>query len=63
MEEQLLSQQEAAKVLGVTRVTLWRWLRDGQIKASVRVNGKVPHFRRQDLDEYLERHAKGANVA
>jgi excisionase family DNA binding protein len=49
----VLSINEAARVLGVQRSTIYRLLRTGEIEA-VRV-GKRKRFRPEDLDAYLER--------
>lgn len=49
----MLSINEAADVLGITRATVYRLLRTGELQ-SVRV-GKRRKFRPEDLDAYLER--------
>jgi excisionase family DNA binding protein len=49
----VLSVNEAARVLGIERATLYRLLRAGELE-SVRV-GKRQKFRPEDLDAYLER--------
>jgi excisionase family DNA binding protein len=49
----VLSVNEAARVLGVERSTVYRLLRAGELQA-VRV-GKRRKFRPEDLDAYLER--------
>jgi excisionase family DNA binding protein len=49
----VLSVNEAARILGIERATLYRLLRSGELE-SVRV-GKRRKFRPEDLDAYLER--------
>jgi excisionase family DNA binding protein len=49
----VLSVNEAARVLGIERATLYRLLRAGELE-SVRV-GQRQKFRPEDLDAYLER--------
>lgn len=49
----VLSVNDAARVLGVERSTIYRLLRTGELQA-VRV-GKRKRFRPEDLDAYLER--------
>lgn len=49
----LLSIRDVAALLGVHRNTIHRLVRTGQLR-SVRV-GRLPRFRRQDIDEFLER--------
>jgi len=49
----VLSVNEAARVLGVERSTIYRLLRAGELQA-IRV-GRRRKFRPEDLDSYLER--------
>jgi excisionase family DNA binding protein len=56
----VLSVNEAARVLGVERSTIYRLLRTGELQA-VRV-GKRRKFRPEDLDAYLERNRKRAEM-
>jgi excisionase family DNA binding protein len=49
----VLSINETARFLGITRATVYRLLSAGELK-SVRV-GQRQKFRPQDLDAYLER--------
>jgi len=44
----LVNQSEAARLVGVSRYTLWRWVRDGVLQ-SVMVRG-VPRYRVADLE-------------
>lgn len=46
-EEQLLSQKEAAEFLGVSKITLIRWVKNGEI-ATIRA-GRSVRFRKSDL--------------
>jgi excisionase family DNA binding protein len=48
----VLSVNEAARVLGIERATLYRLLRAGELE-SVRV-GKRQKFRPEDIEAYLE---------
>jgi excisionase family DNA binding protein len=54
----VLTVNQAASVLGIGRVTVYRLLRAGDLDA-VRV-GKRLRFRPEDLEEYLERNRESA---
>ena len=43
---------EAAQVLGVSRVSIWRWIRDGRLSV-LRVGQRTTRIRRQDVDRLL----------
>jgi len=49
----IISVTEAAKLCKVTRMTIWRWIRSGQLNAGATAGG---HFRvkRADLDRFFE---------
>lgn len=53
MENQLLTIQEAAKMLGIRPVTLRKWDREGKLKA-IRIGSRGDRkYRKQDLDEFI----------
>lgn len=53
--EGLLTLEEAAKYLGVAKITLRRWTLNGHM-ACVRIGSRRDRrFRRKDLDAYIER--------
>ena len=59
-----VSAPEAARELGVSYMTLLRWIRGGQIPATNlagNANGKRPRWRisRQSLADFLKRRASG----
>src|SRR6476646_5732170 len=43
---------EAASLLGVSRVTVWRWIRDGKIQAE-RLGHRTVRIRRTDLNRLM----------
>ena len=53
----LLTMTAAAKLLGVSRVTLWRMVKDGDIR-PVEITPNVFRIRRQDLNKIASRYAK-----
>ena len=52
-EDKLLTADEAAEVLGVTAVTLWRWNKLGYLKPSKA--GRKTFYWQSDLDKLLAR--------
>ena len=54
MSEELLSYDEAARILRISESTLRKWTAARKI-AFVRVGGRV-RFRHQELDDYINSH-------
>lgn len=53
---------EAAAILGVSRVTIWRWIRDGRLAAS-QLGHRTTRIRRGELDRLIARgHPAGENT-
>jgi excisionase family DNA binding protein len=55
IEPMWVTYEEAQRLVGLGRTTLWRLVSAGEIKAA-RV-GRAVRLNRRSLDEYLERHA------
>lgn len=53
-DNRILTQTEAAELLGISSVTLWRERKAGRISFR-RIASKVV-FTSEDISEYLERH-------
>lgn len=51
-ERDYYSIAQAATLLGVSRVSIWRWIRDGQLPA-LRLGHRTTRIKRQDLDQFL----------
>lgn len=56
---ELLTQKEAAKYIGVSVTTLWRFRKIGEIKI-VRIGNKA-NVRKADLDDFVQRHYDKTN--
>jgi excisionase family DNA binding protein len=54
LEEPYYSVSQAAALLGVSRVSVWRWIRDGNLPA-VRLGQRTTRINRQDLEGLLLR--------
>lgn len=52
--EVLLRQKEVIRLVGVTRVTLWRWARQGHFPKPVRLVGPSIAWRRSDVAAWLD---------
>ena len=53
MEAQILRERDVRALLGVSKVTLWRWRRAGNFPAPIRLGPNVIAWRRADVDEWL----------
>src|SRR5579864_6960006 len=56
-ERSYYSITEAAQVIGVSRVSIWRWIRDGRLPV-LRLGERTTRIRRQDVDRLLSAHGK-----
>lgn len=54
MKTDLIAQEEAATILRVNRVTLWRWQKERQILPEIRV-GNRPLYKRRDVEAYARK--------
>lgn len=52
MERVWLSPQEAGEYLGISRATIYRWVREGKI--ALHKVGKVSRIKKEDLDQLME---------
>ena len=62
-EKEMLTLEEAAQLLGVSKITLRRWTSDGKL-THIRVGERRDRrFRRTDLEDYLARRIRqGSDV-
>ena len=53
--EELITIEEAMKILKVSRITLYRWVKSGKIKSLKLGEGKKGsvRFRREDIEAFL----------
>ncbi len=54
MNEQVLTPDEAARILKVSPQTVRRWLRDGSIKGTKVGGGKLWRISQATIDNFLE---------
>jgi len=50
---QLFTYDEVMKIFGINRVTLWRWIKKGDIKC-IRTR-KLIYFEREEIDRFIQR--------
>ncbi|MHB8619859.1 MAG: ATP-binding protein, partial [Chloroflexota bacterium] len=53
---------QAAALLGVSRVSIWRWIRDGDLEAA-RLGHRTTRIKREDLEGFLRRVGSGPTGA
>lgn len=58
--EKFLTAEEVREGLSVSEPTLWRWRRDGKIKAFRLPYGRMLRFRERDVLKVLEEEAVAA---
>ncbi|MGA2669819.1 MAG: helix-turn-helix domain-containing protein [Dehalococcoidia bacterium] len=51
MEEKFWKTSEIAKMLGVTRRTIYSWIKDGKLQ-SIKIGGSI-RIKQQDLDKFM----------
>lgn len=56
-QKQLVTQTQAAKILGVKRMTIHRWVKKGKLIPSARVVGGTPLFEMEYLDTFKQERA------
>lgn len=55
----LLCAKDAARFLGITRRTLWRWVHEGRLARPVHLlSWRIARWKRRDLEAYLASHAQ-----
>ena len=53
MEAQILRERDVLNMLGISKVTLWRWRRDGAFPQPIRLGPNSVAWRREAVDEWL----------
>lgn len=51
---ELIGIKEAADILGVSQVTVWRWVKEGKLLPTSRI-GKQAIFKRTSIEEHATR--------
>lgn len=58
MTDKLLTPQQVAEALNVSRTTLWRYERAGIIPGRIRLSPKKTGFLKSEIEAFLEDRAK-----
>jgi excisionase family DNA binding protein len=53
VDESLLTLSQTAERLGVSKVTLWRWIKDGKL-AAIRLTQRTVYVRKEEVDRFLK---------
>ena len=59
-EREWLTYAEATEIVGLSRVTLWRLVSDGEVEAA-RV-GRAVRLNRESLNQFMRRSAEGSAI-
>jgi prophage regulatory protein len=69
MESPFLNCDEVAAVLGVCKLTLWRWRKDGRFPDGIRISKRSVRWRKTDVEAWAadpegwaQRHAAGGGA-
>lgn len=54
MTEEYLTMRDLEKLLGVTRITVYDWIRKGKFPQGMRVTKKTVRWTRSDVDNFLD---------
>ncbi|MBA4417410.1 MAG: excisionase [Syntrophus sp. (in: bacteria)] len=57
VDENFLKLKDVAEKLGVSKVTLWRWIRDGKLSA-VKLSQRTVYVRKEELDRFIQESEK-----
>ncbi len=49
----LLRSEQAAKMLGISRSTFWKWVSEGKFK-PIKVGSRITVFKYRDLEAFVE---------
>lgn len=58
--QRLLSDRELAALFGVSRQSVWRWVRTGALPPPLTVGERTRRWRQTDVEELLEQSAHAA---
>lgn len=59
MQKQFLTPQEVADRYGISKTTVWKWVRDGKLAAPVKLAEQTTRFKLADLLEWEQTLAPG----
>ena len=59
--EEMLNTEEVCRLMGISKVTLWRHVRAGKFPSPVRTSTQILRWRGSEIEAYLE--AKGYMTA
>lgn len=57
VDENFLTLKDVAERLGVSKVTLWRWVKAGKLSA-VKLSQRTVYVRRDELDRFIRESEK-----
>jgi excisionase family DNA binding protein len=52
VDENFLTLKDVAERLGVSKVTLWRWIKDGKLSA-IKLSQRTVYVRKDELERFI----------
>lgn len=54
MTQEYLSTKDLMRMLGISKMTVWRWEKKGWLPKASRKKGRKPRYKRADVIRYIE---------
>ncbi|PSW68735.1 AlpA family phage regulatory protein [Photobacterium kishitanii] len=54
----ILKRKDMVEILGISRVTLWRYMTKGVMPSAVIVNGRILGWKEKDIEDWLSNNTK-----
>ncbi|OBU14754.1 AlpA family phage regulatory protein [Photobacterium aquimaris] len=54
VHQKIITQAQLAVLLHRSKITIWRWIKDGVLPQPMRINGTVLGWHQEIIDEWLK---------
>lgn len=62
MENKIIRINELADTLGISKVTLWRWRKEGILPKPIQIGSRVVAWREDTINEWLNERSRDTNL-